>query len=129
MTVYVGLFLRLVWVLTMIAPVTCFTVVTEVTLVNQIKEEGKRDRKPGSRSIQAKVEKYLPEDLLTEVTVLSQDSGYVTISPKELSKPDWRRVNESVKQMGGIWISNNRFSHWSIPFSRKRIQFDGLLTS
>ena len=63
------------------------------------------------------MEKFLPVDLLTEVTVLLQDSGYVTISPRELTKPDWLRINESVKEMGGVWVSNDRFSHWSIPFS------------
>ena len=73
-----------------------------------------------SRSARFDVEKFLPEDLLTEITVLFQDSGYVTISPRELTKSDWYRINESVKQMGGVWISNDRFSHWSIPFSRRR---------
>lgn len=103
----------------------------DVALVNQIKEEDKNKGNgiPSSRSIRAKVEKHLPGDLLTEVTVLFQDSGYVTISPRELTKPDWGRVNESVKKMGGVWISNERFSHWSIPFSRTRRCFGDLLIS
>jgi hypothetical protein len=74
----------------------------------------------GSRSARFEVEKLMPEDLLTEVTVLFQDSGYVTVSPRELTKSDWFRINESVKQLGGVWISNDRFSYWSIPLSRKR---------
>ena len=65
----------------------------------------------------AQVKKYLPPDLQPKVTILLQDSGYVTISPRVLSRPDWRRLNESIKQLGGIWVSNGRFSHWSIPFS------------
>ena len=70
-----------------------------------------------SRFACAEVRKHLPQDLLPQVTVLLQDSGYVTISPRELSRLDWRNMNEKVKQMGGLWVSNDRYSHWSIPFS------------
>lgn len=63
------------------------------------------------------VKRYIPIDLQSKVTILLQDSGYVTISPGFLSRPDWRRLNESIKQIGGIWVSSGRFSHWSIPFS------------
>jgi len=70
----------------------------------------------------AEVRNHLPQDLLPLVTVLFQGSGYVSISPRDLSRLDWRRLNEKVRQMGGLWISNDRFSHWSIPFSSSREQ-------
>jgi len=63
------------------------------------------------------MKKHLPGDLLSKVTILLQDSGYVTISPTELTRYDWRRFNEKVKQMGGLWIFNGRLSRWSIPWS------------
>ena len=68
----------------------------------------------------AEVRKLLPQDLLPLVTVLFQGSGYVSISPKHLSRLDWRMLNKKVRQMGGLWISNDRFSRWSIPFSSSR---------
>jgi hypothetical protein len=85
--------------------------------------------KSSSRFACAEVQKYLPQDLLSKVTILLQDSGYVTISRREkssmrprsnfwLTGSDWDRLDERVKQMGGLWISDGRFSHWSIPFSR-----------
>jgi hypothetical protein len=86
--------------------------------MNQIIEKNKDDG--NSRFACEEVRKHLPQDLLPQVTVLLQDSGYVTISPRELSGLDWRNVNEQVKKMGGIWVSNRRFSHWSIPFSSAR---------
>ena len=46
------------------------------------------------------VQNHLPEDLLPKVTILLIDSGYVTISPIELTGYDWHRFNEKVKQMG-----------------------------
>ena len=63
------------------------------------------------------VHNFLPEDLLSKVTILLQESGYLTISPIKLSKYDWRRFNNKVKQMGGLWISDGEQSHWSIPWS------------
>ena len=63
------------------------------------------------------VQRYIPLDLQSKVTILLQDSGYVTISPRGLSRLDWRRLNNIIKQIGGVWISDGRFSHWSIPFS------------
>jgi len=82
-------------------------------------DDGKnRDGRPSSRPARAEVQKYLPRDLLPKVTILLWDSGYVTISPRETTRSDWGRLNEKVEQMGGLWISNDRFSHWSIPFSR-----------
>ena len=64
------------------------------------------------------VHKHLPEDLLPKVTILLQDTGYVTISPIELTGYDWRRFNEKVKQMGGLWILGGARAHWSIPWSQ-----------
>ena len=64
------------------------------------------------------MKKHLPEDLLLKVTVLLQESGYVTISPIDLTRYEWRRFNEKVKQMGGLWIFDTRaHAHWSIPWS------------
>jgi hypothetical protein len=62
--------------------------------------------------------KYLPGDLLPKVTILLQDSGYVTISPIELTRYDWRRFNEKVKRMGGLWIFEGGHAHWSIPWTQ-----------
>jgi hypothetical protein len=63
------------------------------------------------------MKKHLPEDLLPKVTILLQDSGYVTISPIELTRYEWRRFNEKVKQMGGLWLFDGAGAHWSIPWS------------
>jgi len=63
------------------------------------------------------MKKHLPEDLLPKVTILLQDTGYVTISPIELTRYEWRRFNEKVKQMGGLWIFDRTCAHWSIPWS------------
>jgi hypothetical protein len=62
------------------------------------------------------MQKHLPRDLLHKVTILLQDSGYVTISATKLTRSEWRRFNEKVKQMGGLWIFNGRHAHWSIPW-------------
>ena len=69
-----------------------------------------------SKSLLVEFSRYLPQDLITQVTVLLQHSGYVTVKPIRLTRDDWNRLNGIVKRMGGIWISNNRFSHWSIPY-------------
>jgi hypothetical protein len=71
----------------------------------------------GSTIDKEKIHKFLPEDLLSKVTILFQESGYLTISPNQLTKYDWRRFNNKVKQMGGLWISDGEHSHWSIPWS------------
>jgi len=63
------------------------------------------------------MQQHLPEDLLPKVTILLQDSGYVTISPIVLNRYEWRRFNEKVKQMGGLWIFDGGRAHWSIPWS------------
>jgi hypothetical protein len=64
------------------------------------------------------MKKHLPEDLLPKVTILLQDSGYVTISPIVLNRDEWRRFNERVKQMGGLWLFDYARAHWSIPWSQ-----------
>lgn len=81
------------------------------------KKEIRKDE-PSSRFACGEVEKNLAQDLLPQLTVLLQDSGYVTISPRVLTRADWNRINKKVRQMGGIWVSNERYNHWSIPFSR-----------
>jgi hypothetical protein len=64
------------------------------------------------------MKKYLPVDLLPKVTILLQDTGYVTISPIELTRYEWRQFNEKVQQMGGIWLWDGARAHWSIPWSQ-----------
>ena len=71
--------------------------------------------RPDSRTVFSEVLGYLPKDLLTEVTILLQDSGYVSVKPIRLTRADWYRLDRSVKKMGGIWVTNAHFSHWSIP--------------
>jgi len=67
----------------------------------------------------SEVRKLLPKDLLPYVTILFQDSGNVTVCPRQLERSDWIRMNDKVRQLGGIWISNRKHSHWSIPFSNQ----------
>ncbi|MCX6654525.1 MAG: hypothetical protein NTY03_05310 [Candidatus Bathyarchaeota archaeon] len=74
--------------------------------------------RPNSRTVFSEVLGYLPKDLLTDVTILLQDSGYVSIKPIRLARADWYRFDRSVKKIGGVWVSNTRFSHWSIPLTR-----------
>jgi len=64
------------------------------------------------------MQKHLPEDLLPKVTILLQDSGYVTVSPIVLTRYEWRRFNEKVKQMGGLWMFDGGRAHWSIPWAQ-----------
>jgi hypothetical protein len=64
------------------------------------------------------MQKHLPEDLLPKVTILLQDSGYITISPIELTRYEWRQFNGKVKQMGGLWLFDGARAHWSIPWSQ-----------
>jgi hypothetical protein len=63
------------------------------------------------------LKRNLPKDLLSKVTILLQDSGYVTISPVEMTRYEWGQFDEKVKQMGGLWIFKSSQSHWSIPWS------------
>jgi hypothetical protein len=69
-------------------------------------------------SNKTEMKKYLPENLLPKVTILLQDTGYVTISPIELTRYEWRQFNERVKQMGGLWLWDGARAHWSIPWSQ-----------
>jgi len=64
----------------------------------------------------AEMKKHLPEDLLHKVTILLQDTGYVTISTVNLKGLDWHRFDEKVKQMGGLWVFKGARAHWSIPW-------------
>ena len=48
-------------------------------------------------SNKAELRKHLPDDLLPKVRILLQETGYVTISPLELTRSEWCRFNEKVK--------------------------------
>jgi hypothetical protein len=74
--------------------------------------------RPDSRSVFSEVLSYLPNDLLTGITILLQDTGYVTIKPTNMARSDWYRFDRSVKKMGGVWVRDAGFSHWSIPLTR-----------
>ncbi len=74
--------------------------------------------RPDSNTVFPDVLNYLPNDLITEITILLQDSGYITTRPKKLARVDWIKLDRSVKKMGGVWVSNARLSHWSIPLIR-----------
>ena len=86
--------------------------------VGQISYNENQFGRLNSKTVFSEVLEYLPKDLLTEITILLQDSGYVTVKPIRLARSDWYRLDRSVKKMGGIWVSNTRFSHWSIPLTR-----------
>ena len=87
-------------------------------LMNPISYDEKSDNgRPNSKTVFSEVLKYLPNDLLTEITILLQDSGYITIRPIKLARADWYRLDRSVKKMGGIWVTHAGFSHWSIPLA------------
>jgi len=64
--------------------------------------------------------KQLPRHILPKLTVLIQESGNVSISPKGVTKPEWLLVNEKVKEMGGFWVSSGGYNHWNVPLSWKR---------
>ncbi|MGD0802788.1 MAG: hypothetical protein ABSA11_01790 [Candidatus Bathyarchaeia archaeon] len=74
--------------------------------------------RPDSKTVFSDVIKYLPNDLLIGITILLQDTGYITIRPIKLARMDWSRLDRSVKKMGGIWVSSTSLSHWSIPLTR-----------
>ena len=87
-------------------------------LMNPISYDEKSDNgRPNSKTVFSEVLKYLPNDLLTEITILLQDSGYITIRPIKLARADWYRLDRSVKKMGGLWVPHAGFSHWSIPLA------------
>ncbi len=85
-----------------------------------VNERRRRGDKPSAGYVRTEVERGLPGDLLSKVTILLQDSGYVSVSPRGLSRDEWVRVEECVRRMGGVWVSSGRFSRWSIAFSRIR---------
>ena len=74
--------------------------------------------RPDSKTVFSDVIRFLPNDLLTGITILLQDTGYITIRPIKLARMDWYRLDRSVKKMGGIWVSGTSLSHWSIPLAR-----------
>ena len=80
--------------------------------------ENNRIGKPSSQSVMGEVLRYVPKDLIPSITILLQASGCVTIRPTRLFRSDWRRLDYSVKRMGGHWISDHSFSHWIIPMVR-----------
>ena len=80
----------------------------------------KNKDKKDSKDAHLKIVNQLPQDLLHQVTVLIQDSGTVSIRPKKLTRVDWVRINDKVKEMGGVWVSHGEVNHWSIPLSWTR---------
>lgn len=80
----------------------------------------KRREKRDSNDAYLMIVDQLPQDLLHLVTVLIQDPGNVSISPKKLSRLDWGRINDKVREMGGEWVSHGEFNHWKIPLSWTR---------
>jgi len=78
--------------------------------------DNKNQGEHSSRFACVEIRKHLPSGLLPKVTVLLQDSGYVTISPRELSRHDWRNMNKQVRQMGGLWVSNQDTVIGASPF-------------
>lgn len=73
--------------------------------------EKNRGGRPDSKTVFSDVIKYIPNDLLTGITILLQDSGYITIRPIKLARIDWYRLDRSVKKMGGVWVRGARLSH------------------
>ena len=86
----------------------------------KIKRFNKNKEKRDTKEAHLKIVNQLPQDLLDQITVLLQDSGTVSISPNKLTRPDWIRINDKVKEMGGEWVSHGQFNHWSIPLSWTR---------
>ena len=70
-----------------------------------------------AKKVFSQVFKRIPEELLTEVTILIHDSGFISIKPKRLARVDWYRINRHIRNMGGIWVSNSSFSHWRLPYA------------
>ena len=80
--------------------------------------EKRPEGRPDSKTVFSEVTSHLPSDLLMGITILLQDTGYVTIRPIKLVRADWYRLDRSVKNMGGVWVRGAGFSHWSIPLTR-----------
>jgi hypothetical protein len=75
--------------------------------------------RPDSKSVFLDIIRCLPNDLLTGITILLQDTGYISIRPIKLARVDWYRLDRSVKKMGGVWVRGSSLSHWSIPLTRR----------
>ena len=73
-----------------------------------------------SKKARLTIMKQLPRHVLPKLTVLIQESGNVSISPKRLTKTDWLLVNDKVKEMSGSWVPSGGYNHWSIPLSWTR---------
>ena len=69
------------------------------------------------------VQKCLPPELISKLTILLQESGYITIKPKKMDKDEWIMINDAVNHMGGQWISKRELSHWSIPYTQKSLNY------
>ena len=92
----------------------------EVYTVMKTKHFNKYEEKKESEDAYLMIVDQLPQDLLHQVTILIQDSGTVSISPKNLTQSDWGRINDKVKEMGGVWVSHGEYNHWKIPLSWTR---------
>ena len=84
------------------------------------KHFNKNKEKKDSNDSHLMIVNQLPQDLLHQVAVLIQDSGTVSIRPKRLSRSDWGRINDKVREMGGVWVSHGEVNHWQIPLSWTR---------
>lgn len=62
-------------------------------------------RRFDSQRVFSEVLSYLPGDLLTCITILLQDTGYISIRPIKLTRADWYRLDRTVKKMGegNVW--------------------------
>lgn len=61
------------------------------------------------------VRDVLPPDLLPKLTTVLQSGGAVTITAEWFPRPDWTRVDDVVKSMGGVWIRDGKMSRWEVP--------------
>jgi len=86
--------------------------------IEHIYTEKNYSGRPDSKSVFSSVISCLPNDLLTGITILLQDTGYITIRPIKLARMDWYRLDRSVRKMGGVWVRGSSLSHWSIPLTR-----------
>ena len=108
-----------VWPILHLLTVESVNWVLREKLWDKMKPVDKNSDKNDAKFACSEVRKLLPKDLLPYVTVLFQDSGYVTVCPRQLERTDWIRINDQVIRLGGIWVSNQKHSHWSIPFSNQ----------
>lgn len=68
------------------------------------------------------IQQFFSQDILSKLTILLQNSGYITIKPERMDREDWIIVNDKVKQIGGLWVSKGKLSHWSIPYTHRNIK-------